>query len=149
VATVVAKKCGGVGPAPSPDSTLAEVAAEAYAATARGWAAITPSVALEATWRLIGAANAHLEAHEPWKMEPGPDLDVVMGDVLEVLRIVAVLASPAVPQACGEVWSRIGMEGRPEDERLPVAATWGAYPGGRTVVKGEGLFPRLAVATRE
>ena len=36
VATVVAKKCGGVGPAPSPDSTLAEVAAEAYAATARG-----------------------------------------------------------------------------------------------------------------
>ena len=149
VATVVAKKCGGVGPAPSPDSALAEVAAEAYTATARGRDAIAPSVALEATWRLIGAANAHLEAHEPWKMEPGPDLAAVMGDVLEVLRIVAVLASPAVPGACGEVWSRIGMEGRPEDERLPAAAQWGGYPGGRPVVKGEGLFPRLAVAAKE
>ena len=62
--------------------------------TAAGWDAIAPSLALEATWKLIGAANAHLETNEPWKMEPGPELDAVMGDALEVLRLVAVLASP-------------------------------------------------------
>jgi methionyl-tRNA synthetase len=145
VATVVTKKCGGVGPAPDAGSPLAGVAAEAYQAAAAGWQAIAPSIALEATWRLIGAANAHLEANEPWKMEPGPEVDAVMGDALEVLRLVAILASPAVPEACEQIWERIGMEGSPTDQRLPAAAAWGGYPGGRRVVKGAGLFPRISV----
>jgi methionyl-tRNA synthetase len=100
-------------------------------------------VALEATWRLIGAANAHLEANEPWKMDSGPDVDRVMGDALETLRIVAVLASPAVPGACAEIWRRIGLEGSPSDQRLPDAAQWGLYPGGAVVEKGAALFPRI------
>jgi methionyl-tRNA synthetase len=145
VATVVAKKCGGIGPAPSATSPLATVAAEAYAETAAGWAAIAPSLALEATWKLIGAANAHLEANEPWKMEPGPALDAVMGDALEVLRLVAVLASPAVPSTCQEVWRRIGLEGSPDAQRLPAAAAWGGYPGGLPVDKGAPLFPRITL----
>ncbi len=72
-ATVVAKKCDGIGPAPRPDSPLAAVAAEAYAETAAAWAAVAPSVALEATWRLLRETNAHLEANEPWKADPGPE----------------------------------------------------------------------------
>jgi len=145
VATVVAKKCGGVGPAPSPDSPLAAVAAESYAETAAGWADIAPSLALEATWKLIGAANAHLEANEPWKMEPGPELAAVMGDALEVLRLVAILATPAMPSICEQVWARIGLPGVPGEQRLPDAAAWGGYPGGLPVVKGDPLFPRMAV----
>jgi methionyl-tRNA synthetase len=142
VATVVGKKCGGIGPAPSPDSPLAGVAAEVYAEAAAGWAKPNPSAALEATWRLVRETNAYLEANEPWKAEPGPEVDRVMGDALEVLRIVAVLASPAVPTACGEIWRRLGLDGSVDDQRLPDAATWGAYPGGLPVEKGEGLFPR-------
>jgi methionyl-tRNA synthetase len=143
VATVVGKKCGGIGPAPRADSPLAEVAAGAYAETAQGWDRVQPSLALEATWRLIREANAHLEANEPWKQEPGPAVDAVMGDALEVLRIVAVLASPAVPVAAAEVWRRIGLDGEPADQRLPVAAAWGGYPGGLKVEKGDPLFPRI------
>jgi methionyl-tRNA synthetase len=143
VATVVGKKCGGIGPAPTPDSPLAAVAATAYADTADAWDRVQPSLALEATWRLIREANAHLEANEPWKQEPGPALDAVMGDALEVLRIVAVLASPAVPAAAAEVWRRIGLDGEPTDQRLPAAAGWGGYPGGLKVEKGDPLFPRI------
>jgi methionyl-tRNA synthetase len=58
---------------------------------------------------------------------------------------VAVLASPAVPAACREVWRRIGLDGAPEEQRLPEAAAWGHYPGGRPVEKGDPLFPRLDV----
>jgi methionyl-tRNA synthetase len=134
-----------VGPAPAPDSPLAAIAAEAYAETAAAWAAIAPSIALEATWKLIGAANAHLEANEPWKMEPGPELDAVMGDALEVLRLVAILAAPAVPATCEQLWERIGLSSSPADERLPDAAAWGGYPGGLPVVKGDALFPRMSV----
>ena len=142
VTTVVARKCGGVGPAPRPDSPLAAVAARAYAATAAAWDRLAPSEALEATWRLIREANAHLEANEPWKAEPGPAVDGVLGDALEVLRIVAVLAGPAIPGSAAEVWRRIGLPGSPAGQRLPAAAGWGGYPGGLPVEKGPPLFPR-------
>ncbi len=143
VATVVAKKCDGVGPAPQADSPLRGIAAECYDAAQAAWARPAPSDALDATWRLIRETNADLEANEPWKCEPGPDVNAVLGDSLEVLRIVAVLASPAIPRAAGEVWRRIGLDGAPEDQRLPQAAEWGGYPGGVPVTKGESLFPRV------
>ena len=97
VATVVGKKCGGIGPAPRPTARCARVAAEAYDAAAAAWDRRAPSEALEATWRLIRETNAYLEANEPWKAEPGPEVDAVLGDALEALRIVAVLASPGHP----------------------------------------------------
>jgi methionyl-tRNA synthetase len=131
-----------VGPAPSPSSPLAEVAARAFEQASAAWERVAPSDALEATWRLIREANAHLEANEPWRAEPGPAVDAVLGDALEALRIVAVLASPAMPGACAEVWRRIGLAGSPLDERLPGAAAWGGYPGGLRVTRGEPLFPR-------
>jgi methionyl-tRNA synthetase len=146
VATVVGKKCGGVGPAPRLDSPLAAIAAEVYADTARAWNAVQPSVALEATWRLIRETNAHLEANEPWKAEPGPELDAVLGDALEALRIVAILATPAIPATTAELWKRLGLSGAPADQRLPDAAAWGQYPGGLTVEKGESLFPRITAS---
>ena len=143
VATVVGKKCDGIGPAPAPDSPLAAVAAESLRDATEAWAQLAPSVALEATWRLIGAANAHLENNEPWKMDPGPELDAVMGDALEVIRIVSIMATPAMPNTCAHVWSRIGLSGRPDEQRLPAAAAWGGYPGGLPVIKGDPLFPRM------
>jgi methionyl-tRNA synthetase len=142
VATVVGSKCGGTGPAPTPDSPLAGVAAEAYAGAAAGWADFQPADALAATWRLIRATNAHLEANEPWKAEPGPAVEAVLGDALEALRIVAVLASPAIPEAAQVIWERIGLPGSVTGQRLPDAAAWGAYPGGLRVEKGASLFPR-------
>ena len=133
VATVVDKKCGGIGPAPRPDSPLAEAAADAYAEAAAAWAAFQPTEALAATWRLVRATNAHLEANEPWKAEPGPAVDAVLGDALEALRIVAVLASPAIPEAAQAIWERIGLTGAverpaPARRRRAGAATRAACP---------------------
>ena len=145
VATVVGSKCGGIGPPPSPDSPLAAVAASVVATAADAWERIAPSEALDATWRLIREANAHLEANEPWKAEPGPEVDAVLGDALEVLRIVAVLASPALVRTSVELWRRLGLEGSPTDVRVPDGLAWGGYPGGLPVEKGTSLFPRLPV----
>jgi len=142
VATVVGKKCGGLGTAPDPQSALAAHAAEAVAEASRHWDKVQPSRALEATWQLIRATNAHLETHEPWRAEPGPEVDRVMGDALDALRIVTILATPAMPATCGEIWRRIGLEGSPDQCRIPVDVRWGLYPAGRTVVKGDPLFPR-------
>ena len=145
VATVVGKKCDGIGPAPATDSPLAAAAATAYEATAAGWLALQPSRALDATWSLIRATNAYLEANEPWKAEQGEALNRVMGDALEALRIVALLASPAIPDTAQAVWERIGLAGAVSDQRLPDAAGWGGYSGGLTVTKGEPMFPRRQI----
>jgi methionyl-tRNA synthetase len=143
VSTVVERKCDGIGPAPDPSSPLGEVAAAAYAAAADAWQRVAPTEALEATWRLVRETNAALEAAEPWKAEPGPATSAVLGDALEVLRIVAILASPALTRASQEIWNRLGLPGRVEDQRLPEAAAWGGYPGGLTVTRGSPLFPRI------
>jgi methionyl-tRNA synthetase len=144
VSAVVASKCGGTGPAPRPDSPLAPLAAEVYEQAAAAWGRVAPSEALEATWRLVRAANSALESAEPWRAEPGPQVDAVLGDALEVLRVVAVLASPALTRAPTEIWRRIGLSGDPGAQRLPGAAKWGGYPGGLPVQKGLPLFPRLS-----
>ena len=142
VATVVDKKSGGVGPAPDPDSRLSGIAAHVLAETTAAWDAGAPHLALESTWRLIRETNAELETAEPWKADPGPAVDAVLGSALEVLRIVSVLISPAMPSTSREIWRRIGLSGAPADERLPAAGAWGGYPGGLAVEKGAPLFPR-------
>jgi methionyl-tRNA synthetase len=145
VATVVEKKCGGVGPASSANSPLAEIAATAVAETSQAWATVQPSKALEATWKLIGATNSYLEDNEPWKMEPGDAVNTVMGDALEALRIVSILANPALPTTTQEIWNRIGLTGNITDLRINADTKWGQYTGGTQVVKGQPLFPRLSV----
>jgi methionyl-tRNA synthetase len=145
VATVVGKKCDGIGPRPSESSPLAASAKEAVAAAQSAWSAVQPSKALDATWQLIRATNSHLENNEPWKAEPGPAVDAVMGDALEALRIVALLTVAAVPSTAQAIWERIGMSGDVSEQRLPDAAAWGGYPGGVQVTKGESLFPRKQV----
>ncbi len=142
VTTVVASKCGGTSPAPDGTSALADVAALVVADATAAWEAGQPHLALEATWRLIREANAALEAAEPWKAEPGPTVDAVLGDALEVLRIVSLLVAPAMPSTADEIRRRIGLDGVAADGPLPGGAAWGAYPGGLPVEKGTPLFPR-------
>jgi methionyl-tRNA synthetase len=142
VATVVGSKCDGLGPTPDPDSRLKAVSTTVVDDAASAWGEGQPHLALEATWRLIRETNAELEATEPWKAEPGPSVAKVLGSALEALRIVAILVSPAMPATSAEIWRRLGLDGRPDERRLPRDATWGGYPGGLPVEKAAPLFPR-------
>ena len=146
VATVVGKKCDGLGTAPNPDSPLAEHARTAVAETIAHWDVVQPSRALEATWGLIRATNAYLETNEPWKAEAGAAVDTVMGDALEALRIVTILCFAAIPDTAREIWRRIGMTSDIEQCRIPSDVAWGGYAAGAPVEKGDPLFPRRTVA---
>ncbi|MGH9043669.1 MAG: class I tRNA ligase family protein, partial [Acidimicrobiales bacterium] len=142
VASVVASKCGGLGPGAPMGGALAEAARIGATAAGEAWDRFAPSEALGEAWKLIGAANAELEAAEPWKLDPGPEVDRVLGGALEVLRLVALLSAPAIPAAAAEIWRRIGLSGSPANASLPEDAEWGGYPGGLAVVRGDPLFPR-------
>ncbi len=141
VATVVGSKCGGIAPAPRADSPLATIATEVIAEATSEWESVRPAQGLEATWRLIRETNAFLETNAPWKMEPGPAVESVMGDALEALRIVCVLITPVMPTIAQELWSRLGHQETVEAAGLG-AAKWGLGAAGRTITKGDSLFPR-------
>jgi methionyl-tRNA synthetase len=144
VGAVVSSKCAGLGPRPREDSALRRDAQIAIDESVAAWNRFAPQSALEATWGLIGATNAYLETHAPWKLEPGDEVDAVMGDALEAIRLVAILITPAMPTVAQEIWRRIGLDASPTSEQFDLNARWGLYPGHTTVVKGAPLFPRIA-----
>jgi methionyl-tRNA synthetase len=103
-----------------------------------------------AVWELIRHTNAYIEDQQPWALNKAGDaaaVAAVLGDCLEALRVVALLASPLIPRAAGELWRRLGLPGGPEDQRLPEAAAWGGLVGGATLEKGAPLFPRIEADT--
>jgi methionyl-tRNA synthetase len=143
VATVVGSKCGGLSTTPASDSPLAAEAATAVDVARAAWQNFAPHTALEATWRLIGATNAHLEQNAPWKMEPGSEVDAVMGDALEALRIITALIVPAMPATAQEIWRRIGQSGDVATLNFDEVTRWGQLEAGISITKGEPLFPRI------
>jgi len=97
------------GPSPTRDSTLRPSAESGSVERRRSVGRISrPSARSKATWELIGATNAYLELHAPWKMEPGAALDAVMGDALEAIRLITILVSPAMPAVAEEIGSASG-----------------------------------------
>jgi len=146
VLNMTASYCDGVAPDARAEGPLVAAAARALDGMTDGMARVDFAAGLAAVWELIRAANAYIEAEEPWRLHKTGDAAAtaaVLGDCLEALRIVALLASPAIPRASAELWRRLGLAGTPEDQRLPDAAAWGLGPTGTALDKGQPLFPRL------
>jgi len=102
--------------------------------------------ALEGVWKLVRAANAFLEATEPWKLAKDESLagrlDEVLNAALESLRVAAILTWPAMPRAAESLWARLGLTGGPGDGPLDETGVFGTFPATR-VAKGDPLFPRI------
>jgi methionyl-tRNA synthetase len=138
--------CDGVAPDAREDGPLAAAAADAFARLSVGMEKLDFSGGFGAVWELIRDANAYIEDRQPWALSKSGDtaaVAAVLGDCLETLRLVALLASPLVPRASAELWRRLGLPGSPADQRLPDAAAWGLLPAGARLEKGAPLFPRL------
>ncbi|HWW45428.1 MAG TPA: class I tRNA ligase family protein, partial [Acidimicrobiia bacterium] len=146
VLNMTASYCDGVAPDARAEGPLVAASARALEGMRAGMARLDFAAGLGAVWELIRAANSYIEAEEPWRLHKAGDAQAtaaVLGDCLEALRIVALLASPAIPRASAALWRRLGLSGTPEEQRLPDGAAWGRGPAGTTLDKGEPLFPRL------
>jgi methionyl-tRNA synthetase len=138
--------CGGTVPEERADGPLVDAVAAAFAAQTTAFDRLDVASAFAAVWELIGAANAYIEDSKPWALNKAGDAvatAAVIGDCLEALRVVALLASPAIPRASAELWRRLGLPGSPTDQRLPDAVAWGGLTAGATLDKGAPLFPRI------
>jgi methionyl-tRNA synthetase len=94
--------------------------------------------------------NRFIESHAPWalaKSTTGSDeLDEVLHDAAESLRILGILISPVLPKAAHGIFDQLNwkMELRGKEERFSLADTeWGKLPDGHLVGKPVPLFPRI------
>ena len=138
--------CGGVVPVERADGSLLDAVAVAFAAQTAAFERLDIASAFGAVWDLIRAANAYIEDTKPWALHKAGDATAtaaVIGDCLEALRVVALLASPAIPRATAALWTRLGLPDAPADQRLPDAVAWGGLIPGAKLEKGAPLFPRI------
>jgi methionyl-tRNA synthetase len=99
-----------------------------------------------AAFSLVDAANEHIAETEPWTLARQGQherLTQVLSDVVEAVRIAAVLLLPVMPGSCAEILRRVG-ETRPASSlRLEADAAW-SVGRERIVAKADPLWPRLA-----
>ena len=101
--------------------------------------------ALEDIFTVIDRANKFIDENTPWTLAKDEAnrarLATVMYDLLETIRICAVLLTPFMPDTAAKIFERIGAND--ECKTWDSAEKWGVLPADSTVVKGDALFPRI------
>ena len=136
------------GPAREVDAELRAVADELPRKVDREMRCCQFSLALEAVWELVRAANQYVERNQPWVLAKDegerPRLAVVLYNLAEVCRLLSVWLEPFMPRASREIRRRLGL--KPEaGGTLPEIARWGGMPPETSLQGGPPLFPRVEV----
>jgi methionyl-tRNA synthetase len=146
LAVMIDKYRGGRLPVgPGAPGRLASVAGEAVRRYRAAMEAYALHEAAFAAFTLVDAANEYIAETEPWTLARHGEqerLTQVLCDVVEAVRIAAVLMLPVMPGSCAEILQRLG-ETRPAGTlRLDDDAAWcGARE--RHVRKDEPMWPRI------
>lgn len=101
--------------------------------------------ALERLWDLVKGVNKYIDTQAPWtlaKEKRQEELATVIYNILEGLRIIALLLSPFMPEKAQEMWDQLGIEAKVEEASMD-ELRWGGLKPGTRVKKGRPLFPRL------
>ena len=101
--------------------------------------------ALAEVFKLIGRANKYIDENKPWLLAKDESqknrLAQVLYNLLECVRLAAVLLTPFMPDTCGKIFGQIGAGA--DLRTWESAKTWGLLPMDAAVNKGENLFPRI------
>lgn len=100
--------------------------------------------ALSEVMKLVARSNKYIDETAPWVLGKDPAkkarLATVLYNLVEALRIVSILLTPAMPDTADKIQQQIGAAG--EYTTWESASTFGLVPS-VTVHKGDALFPRI------
>ena len=101
--------------------------------------------ALEEVFKVIARANKYIDETGPWilaKDESKKDrLATVLYNLLETVRICAVLLTPFMPDSVEKIFTQIGAS--ENEQTWDSAEAFGVLHDGVTVCKGDAIFPRI------
>lgn len=131
------------------DDAVAAAAQEAIGETLERYDALEFSRALEQIWSLLATADKYLTAEQPWASGNGDAEQqrraTVLWTAAEILRVVALLAHPVLPESTAKIWSMLGQAGSAGAQELD-ALRWGQLAPGTPLGKPQALFPRMEKA---
>jgi len=144
--SMIAKNCGAKVPAPGAreeaDDTLLARAYGAVAISRDAMRAYLPHQALAEIWGVVGDANRYFAGQEPWKIgktDPARR-DAVLYVTAEVLRVVALLCQPFIPEAAGKLLALLGVTA--DQRTLAFATPDHALVAGGDLPAPAPIFPR-------
>ncbi|MEX1147176.1 MAG: methionine--tRNA ligase [Sphingomonadales bacterium] len=146
--SMIAKNCEGRVPTPGDftpeDAAILTAAGEALLDRVRGHMDEQEiHTALEAIWRVVSDCNGYFAGQEPWALKKSDPAR--MGTVLyvtaEVVRNVAILVQPVMPDSGGRLLDFLGVSADARD--LAHIGANGALVAGAALPKPEGVFPRI------
>ncbi|PIP40737.1 methionine--tRNA ligase [Candidatus Desantisbacteria bacterium CG_4_10_14_3_um_filter_40_18] len=102
--------------------------------------------ALSNIWELIGECNKFVDKNAPWvlfKEGKIDELSFVLYNLLESIRIIAILVSPFIPKIAGTIWTHLGMDEPLASLRLN-CLKWGRLQCGKKVIPfTEPIYARI------
>jgi methionyl-tRNA synthetase len=151
VLAMVHKYRGGAVPSPGPeegtDAELKAAAAQAFEEMDRHLEHLAFNEALQSVWSWLRVANRYVDINAPWDLNKDPALagrlDTVLYNLLESLRLTALMMQPFVPESAGRIREWLGGGGTLDGQQLPAASAWGALAPGGATQRGTALFPRI------
>ncbi len=148
VLSMIARNCGGILPAPgglaAADNLLLDTAKDLYARFSSEIDRQAFHLALDAAWQVVSAANRYVDEQAPWalrKSDP-PRMGSVLYIVAEVVRRLAILLQPFMPESCGRLLDQLAV---PAHQRNFAALNQMLEPG-RSLPAPSGVFPRYVEA---
>mgnify|MGYP003374039013 FL=1 len=148
--SMIEKYCNGVVPASttndSTDEELKAVAVGAASKVEKQMDKFAFNMALEEIWIVVRRANKYIDEKMPWVLAKEPErkaeLDTVMHNLAESLRIISILIEPFMHTTSKEIRKQIGLwysEAEWED------AFVFDKMNGEQVKKGKAIFPRIDI----
>jgi len=123
-------------------SQVAEQAVRQYRTSMESYAL---HEAVAAAFGIIDAANEYIAETAPWALAKDPAkadrLSGVLFDVIEAIRVAAVLLAPVIPGSSAEILKRVGERTPVSELRLDRDTQWRS-DGEREIIKGAALWPR-------
>ena len=148
--SMIIKYCGGKVPEAAvrdeTDDDLIELATSVADRVSERMDEFQFNLALEEIWILIRRANKYIDEKTPWILAKDEtrkaELDTVMRNLAEALRIVSILIVPFMHTTTDRMRSQLGLDGVPVvwDDAFDFYKMDGCE-----VHKGDMLFPRLDI----
>ena len=108
--------------------------------------------ALISIWDFINVANKYIVEREPWNLAKDPAskvrLDTIIYNLLEALRMIAVLISPFMPDTAEKIMAQLGMTDVAL-QNYDSIRRWGGIPRGIPLKRADSLFPRVKYQKEE
>ena len=108
--------------------------------------------ALIAIWDFINIANKYIVEREPWNLAKDPSnkirLDTIIYNLLESLRVTAVLILPFMPGSAEKILVQLGIADV-ASQNYDSIRSWGGLAPGIQLSRADSLFPRVTYQKEE